>query len=83
MKKEDVCQRILDEMEQWRPSNSNCRWVDEMDKETIEGVIGVMQNVVKGVMLAYGHRRYKVDWYARAKFDECNRERWPLILRKR
>lgn len=83
MRKEDVCYRILDEMESWRPSNAECRWMDGMDKETIEGVIGVMQNIVKDVMLTYGHRRYKVDWCAREKYDECNRKKWPLILTRR
>lgn len=48
--KQDICYRILDAMEEMKPSREQCGWANRHETETIEAVIGVMQNMVMTVL---------------------------------
>ena len=73
MKKNELCQRILDHMEISRPCYRKGCWNTDLEPEQlIEGTIGVMQNIVKSVMEERGARLTDLDWSARGK-DECQR----------
>lgn len=49
MTKIDLCNRIIEAIEVYRPSNYATAWASDIDKDTAERVITVIQNVVRGV----------------------------------
>lgn len=49
MTKIDLCNRIIEAIEVYRPSNHATVWASDIDKDTAERVITVIQNVVRGV----------------------------------
>lgn len=49
MTKIDVCNRIIEEMEKYKPSQHMTGWADDINTDTAERVINIMQNVVRGV----------------------------------
>lgn len=49
MTKIDLCNRIIEAIEVYRPSNHATSWASDIDKDTAERVITVIQNVVRGV----------------------------------
>lgn len=73
MTKKEMCQRILDRMEISRPCYRKGYWNTELEpEELIEGVIGVMQNIVKTLMEERSDRLTDIDWSSRGK-DEFQR----------
>ena len=49
MTKTDICNRIIEEMEKYRPSQHQTAWADDIDLDTAERTICVMQNIVRGI----------------------------------
>lgn len=49
MTKRDICNRIIEEMEIYKPSRHKTAWADDINMGTAERVIDVMQNVVRSV----------------------------------
>ena len=49
MKKTDLCNRIIEDMEKYKPSQHMTGWADDINVDTAERVINVMQNVVRGI----------------------------------
>lgn len=49
MTKTDICNRIIEKMEIYKPSQHMTGWADHIDKDTAESVIIIMQNVVRGI----------------------------------
>ncbi len=47
MTKIDICNRIIEEMETYKPSQHQVGWADDIDLDTAERVIDVMQNVIR------------------------------------
>lgn len=47
MTKTDICNRIIEEMEVYKPSQHMTGWADDINLDTAERVILVMQNVVR------------------------------------
>ena len=47
MTKIDICNRIIEEMEIHKPSQHQVAWADDIDLNTAERVIDVMQNVIR------------------------------------
>ncbi len=65
--KSKILCRVLDAMEDYRPSQGHGGWNRELiDEETAERVIGVMQNVVSGIMHTrsqYHGNKFDIDWF--------------------
>ena len=49
MTKTDICNRIIEAMEIYKPSQHMTGWADDINIGTAERVINVMQNVVRGI----------------------------------
>ncbi len=49
MSKIDICNRIIEAMEIYKPSQHMTGWADDIDTDTAERVIIIMQNVVRGI----------------------------------
>ena len=49
MTKTDICNRIIEKMEVYKPSQHMAGWASHIDRDTAEQVITVMQNIVRGV----------------------------------
>lgn len=49
MTKTDICNRIIEAMEIYKPSQHMTGWADNINIDTAERVINVMQNVVRGI----------------------------------
>lgn len=49
MTKTDICNRIIEEMQKYKPSEHKTAWADDINQNTAERVIDVMQNVVRGI----------------------------------
>lgn len=49
MTKTDICNRIIEAMEIYKPSQHMTGWADDINIDTAERVINVMQNVVRGI----------------------------------
>ena len=80
MTKEDICNRIIEKMEEYKPSNHMTGWADDIDLDTAERVISVMQNVTRGVRDERKGRRGRGQWINMNEKEEwygtmfkCNR----------
>lgn len=49
MTKMDICNRIIEAMEIYKPSQHKTGWADDINLDTAERVICIMQNVVRSV----------------------------------
>ena len=47
MTKIDICNRIIEKMEVYKPSQHRTGWADDINLDTAERVIVVMQNIVR------------------------------------
>lgn len=71
MTKSDICNRIIEAMEIYKPSNHRTGWADDINLDTAERVIMVMQNIVRGVRDERTKRREKALW-----IDTAEKEEW-------
>ena len=49
MTKADICNRVIEAMEIYKPSHHKIAWADDINQDTAERVIDVMQNVVRSI----------------------------------
>lgn len=70
MTKADICNRLIEKMEEYKPSHHMTGWADDIDPQSAERVISVMQNLVRSIRDERTKRRGRAQWINMGEKEE-------------